>query len=520
MLLVTAAASSSAVALDIRGYTASRHDRFTGFPASPVLNPSSFYDGSRFTGLGWSALESQRQFALISPRHFVMATHWGISPGQEIRFLSASGTIVSAYVDSTTPVTVGMNTCDLTFGRFTADIPGGSGVTPFPYLNVGSESNARYSNLQVFGFQAKAGTGRLADFSTEALSGSTRMLHFTYNPAGGGQDDCQFVVGDSGSPTFALKADGSPILVGTHSAVGSDDSLTYNFDTYVPNYITEINALMAPDGYAMTPAYATATSVSSGSTATTSPATLRRSAAGTASFTLQRSGMTSATNVTASLTFPSGLNPASVSGTGWTVDVAGPLVWKLHRSSLPTGTTTLVATWTSIPLVSSIPVVMEWTSDGSQQRSREYDLAPQVSYAEWSAPLAQPATNADPDSDGRTNLIEYAFGGDPSAGTNLIAPGVQAGTAIMIASGTASLKFPVRSDSQVRGLTYLIEWSDNLTTWSTTAPGGASAPSYQAYAPAVSGFKESLVTFPANAARKFARVRVTLNENAAGMTVP
>ncbi|MGC4013062.1 MAG: hypothetical protein QM755_00885 [Luteolibacter sp.] len=530
-VLLLLAAAPSAHALYIRGYTASRHDRFTGFPTAPVLNTASWITGSNYTGVGWLASDSRRQFALVSPQHFVMPTHWGVINGDQVQFLSSSGQIVTATIASTTMIQESSVGTDLTLGRFTTPIPAGSGVSPFPYgdtneayYQMGSSSRRA---LRVFGFSGRVGGGSisLSQFPDVNLGNGTvsRMYGFTYTLAAGGQDDCYFEDGDSGSPSFIDPSGSKPLLIGTHSAADRTSSaLTYtSYDTFLPHYISQLNQQMVTDGYQMIPSSPPTVTLASAKTST-SPTTLRRVQSGTATFTISNTTSSNgATNVVTSLTFPTGSGPTTITGTGWFVDTAGPDAWTLHRATLANGTPALLtASWNSIPATATLPVTVTTKSDGSSLQTSNYDLAPAVSYAEWSAPLAQPATSDDPDSDGRNNLIEYAFGGDPSGGSTALATGVSVDAILTTTGGTSTLRFPVRSDSQVRGLTYMIEWSDNLTSWSTTAPSGASSPSYQAYSPAISGFKESRVTFPANAARKFARVRVTLDENTAGMTVP
>src|SRR5688572_2171409 len=133
--VVWLAALKPSSALEIRSYASSRHDRFTGFPASPVLNPSSWFTGSLYTGVGWSVSDTRRQFALVSPRHFVLASHWGISPGEQIRFLGPDGQTHTFTVASTTQITTGTGTTDLTLGRLTEIVPLSTGVGPFAYLN-------------------------------------------------------------------------------------------------------------------------------------------------------------------------------------------------------------------------------------------------------------------------------------------------------------------------------------------------------------------------------------------------
>jgi len=534
-LIVAGAVSSlfapAVHALTIRGYAAnpSRYDRFTNFPTAPVLNTGSWFTGANYTGMGWMVEDARRQFALVSPQHFVMASHFGVVAGQHIRFLSSTGQLVTATIDSSTVVKENPTdtvATDLTLGRFSAPIPAGSGVAVFPYLNhvTGghlNENSYLSAGLQVFGMPARGGSGTLVTFNTVTLSDTgsvSRMYNFNYDSSGSGVDDCTFQDGDSGSPTFCLLPNSKPALMGTHTATGTTGTVTSNYDTFVPHYVSQLNALMAADGYQMFPSTATATTFTA--TETPSPTPLRRLNAGTATFNLQNSGSQNATNVSASLTFPAGAAPSSVSGSGWVADTAGPLIWTFHRVSLNAAmTASLTATWSSVPAVSSLVVGFGYQSDANSLQTSSFDLAPAASYAEWSNALAQPATTADPDHDDRNNLAEYAFGGDPLSGGNSLSGTVAVDPVLRTASGTATLRFPVRADSQVRGLTYRVEYSTDLATWTQTAPSGT-AISYAAYSPAISGFKESTVTFPVTGPRKFARVRVTLDETTAGMTVP
>ncbi len=513
----------NADALDIRTYSAARHDRFTGFPGSPVVNGAAWFDGSQYSGVGWSVTETQKQFALVSPQHIVMANHYAVIPGAQIRFVSTSGAVVTATVDTVTNVFKAGLSTDLTLAKFTAPI---ADVVPVRYLNLPLDAQFRTSDLQVFGHQTGGGNhpvvgnGRLEDIYTESYFGTpTRMCYFPYFIASGSQDDCHVFGGDSGSPTFAWTRNG-PALVGTHSLLGSDDppaTIYYTLDTFVPHYIAELNALMAP-GYAMIPAFADPTPLVL--TGATTPDPFRHVAAGTATFTLENEGSTNALNLSATLTFPSGAAPTSVTASGWVNDVAGPLVWTYHRASLSAAATTdFVASWSSVPVISTLPVSIRHISDGSPQQTSEYDLQPTVSYAAWSAGLAQPGTGDDPDGDGKTNLVEYAFGSSPTSGANTLSGSVVAGTVITTSSGIATLMFPVRSDSQIRGLSYVLEFSNNLASWTEPQPIGTTA-SFASYSPAITGFKNRTVTFPTNEARKFVRVRVTLNESAPGMAVP
>ena len=49
-------AVTGAGAVQIRGYDAARHDRFTGFPAAPVENAGFLHVAARFRAYGWDVL--------------------------------------------------------------------------------------------------------------------------------------------------------------------------------------------------------------------------------------------------------------------------------------------------------------------------------------------------------------------------------------------------------------------------------------------------------------------------------
>ena len=521
--VIFATSLTSADALQIRSYSAARHDRFTGFPGSPVVNGAAWFDGSQYSGVGWVVSEPNRQLALISPRYVITANHYPLPAGTQIRFVSTSGSLVTATVSSTSAIIKGGIPTDLQVGRLTAALTG-VGVMPMPYLNLPGEAQYKTTDQQVFGFNPTGGYhpvvghGVINDFDDFSFFGTTtRMSYFFHMDTGGSADDCYFTGGDSGSPSLATTRNG-PALVGTHSLVGDEVGFHFSLDSHIPHYITEINTILAVDGETMTPVFAHPTPLVL--TGATTPDPFRHVAAGTATFTLENEGLTDALNPSVTLTFPSGAAPTTVTASGWVNDVAGPLVWTYHRASLAAAATTdFVASWSSVPTISTLPVSIRHISDGSPQQTSQYDLEPTVSYAAWSAGLAQPGTGDDPDGDGKTNLVEYAFGSSPSSGSTALSPTVVAGTVITTSGGIATLKFPVRSDSQVRGLSYVLEFSNNLTSWTEPQPIGTTA-NFASYSPAISGFKNRIVTFPANEARKFVRVRVTLDESAPGMAVP
>lgn len=522
--LIFAVSLVSADALQIRTYSAARHDRFTGFPGTPVVNGAAWFDGSQYSGVGWWVNDPQRQFVLISPKHVLMANHFTIPVGAQVRFLDQSGTLYTATVASLTNVVKDAQVTDITVARLNAPVPN---VAVIKYLNLPENHHYFTSNLQVFGWNGSGGNHPVVGkgilryvYNEDDTPLNIQLSEFGYVVSSGDQDDCFFIGGDSGSPTFA-ETKNEPALIGIHYGVDAlpGNVVNYSYDSFVPRYVAEINTILTAAGDSpMTPVFTDPTPLVL--TGATTPDPFRHAAAGAATFTFENQGATAALNPSVTLTFPSGAAPSTVTASGWVNDVAGPLVWTYHRASLAAAATTdFVASWSSVPTISTLPVSIRHISDGSPQQTSEYDLEPTVSYAAWSAGLAQPGTGDDPDGDGKTNLVEYAFGSSPTSGSTALSPTVVAGSVITTSGGIATLKFPVRSDSQVRGLSYVLEFSNNLTSWTEPQPIGTTS-SFASYSPAISGFKNRIVTFPANEARKFVRVRVTLDESVPGMAVP
>jgi len=89
-------------------------------------------------------------------------------------------------------------------------------------------------------------------------------------------------------------------------------------------------------------------------------------------------------------------------------------------------------------------------------------------------PTADATPGGDPDGDGRSNLAEFAFDGNPLSGAN---EGKIVGKVASVdGSGVLTLTLPVRAGATfsggaalvsavIDGITYTIEGSDNLVTW-------------------------------------------------------
>jgi hypothetical protein len=509
-------------ALEIRSYNATVHDRFTGFPGSPVMNPSFLYDATKFTGVGWGALQAHKEYALVSPRHFVCATHNVPPLASSIRFIDSTGALVQRTV--TTLTTIASDTagnCDLTLGTLDSALP--STVKPLPFLNLANEAAYNATNLMIFGFKVGdsspiAGHGAVVGFDSADVDGvgaqgDTRLYHFDYNSIAGTADDCFFTptAGDSGSPSFANVA-GQPAIMGVHCTYALAGSITENYDTFVPHYEAKLNVLLSPQGYRMRPVNFTATTL--GTAIVTDPVTLRQAYPGTVKFTLTNSGAQTTGNAEMVLTFAAGQAPATVTATGWVVESIGSGMWSIRKALMSSGESIEVdATWTAMPDVASLGVSFEVKSDTVTSSLQTPSIPLLPTYLEWANGLAEAGQGDDPDDDGMVNLLEYAFGSDPESGSMLLSSGDPVQPVITDISDIITLTYPERSDAVARGLTYEVETSTDLDTLTgaTTLPSGAVS-STQAFVPDVPGFVKHVITWPADAPARFARVKVELSE--------
>lgn len=499
-------------ALQLRGYQAAVHDRFTGFPSAPVMNPGFLHGAERFTGVGWYVPDTRRQFTLVTPRHFLCATHFLPVVGEAVRFVDSTGAVIERTVVAVIPVpndTSGNS--DISVGKLDADLP--PTVTPLPWLNLAEEDAALGARIMAFGRFARGGNGVLAGLETLDETGisDTRCLYFIYRNASGDADDCWFEAGDSGSPCFAT-VNGMPALVGTNSAVGTDTGIVANFSAFVPHYASKIDAILAVDGAAMTPVFPSAAGLVTD--VEPSPQPLRQLAAGSAVFTVRNPGSAAAGSISAVVTFGASAVPDNLDAPGWTVSGGGGS-WTLERASLaPGGEVAFTVFWDIVPEVDDLSCSIGLTSDASPDAFLETAVEVAPSYAAWSQGLEEPGTDDDPDRDGVPNLIEYGLGGDPLSGGMELAPGVPALPVISHASaGSVSLVFPIRSDAELRGVSYVVEFSETLLedSWSSEAPEGTEV-STEAWSPGVPGFAKRTVTWPSDAPRRFARLRVELAE--------
>ena len=261
-LLATAVISlllvGSTSALQIRVYDSVRHNRFaSGYASNPVANTNFFQDYYDFSGIGWNTTAPYLSYTLISPKHFIGANHVRAGAGSNISFQGRDGVVRTYTVANTYNLTnsAGENT-DLYVGEFSQAIEICDNITFYPILSLLTEANYTGLPLVVYGRDARAGTSTINAFLTfggDPITGGagindTRAYSFPYVIAGGGIDECRFERGDSGSPSFVV-TNSELFVVGVHLAMATTPFAYNNVDTFVPNYLDQITAVLQQRGY-------------------------------------------------------------------------------------------------------------------------------------------------------------------------------------------------------------------------------------------------------------------------------
>ena len=497
--------------LQVRSYVQLQHDWFFGNPSAPFLNGVFQPSSSLFRAVGQpnDSAEWFRQMALITPRHFVYATHYTISLPTQLRFLGSDDQLHSYLISSTVAVKNAQNQdTDLMLGTLATEIDPSTGVLPFPVLNLANEAAYSGLTLQVFGKAARSSTMPLAGFQTlvnEPGFDTTRFAYFDYAPSGQ-PNDCDYEGGDSGSPSFIMVG-GQPALVGTASRQDSISGNSRNSLSFIPAYLSQLDIAMEAEGFHVKRFYPATTSVT---TSAAGVGTLRRAKSGSVLLTAQNSGANDAHNVATTLTFSNA--PTTVSGSGWICQASSPTVWKCRRGGIASSSSsTLNATWTTLPMTTTMQVTLDRSYDGATSSSTSTTLPLQETYTSWSNGLTDPAIAADPDHDGIGNLIEYAFGGSPTTSSVLSPDGRSLGLKIQKVGNNLLVRYPRRTDAASRNLTYTPEVSTTLSGWTNTLPPGSSTSS-AAFSPASPGFEEVTLTIPISEAKRFVRVKVALTE--------
>jgi len=264
-LLVSVILGVPAAALDVVGYSSAVNDRFaSGFPTAPLPNTSGSFIGLDYdwSGVGWASTDGTKGFGFISPRHYLVASHYGGATTLVLR--RADGTLVSGTQQSVTNTGYGFQssgTYDMSVGELTAPLADPAAIARYAVLDLNTSSSsdtpANYANqpLIVYGRGPNGSSSpRMADSSIFSASSTA------YNNPNNGYmisktTTYTLQVGDSGSPAFITwtNPDGAPELtiIGNNAAVDTANGNNLQNFMGTAAIMTQFNSLMNPDGFVL-----------------------------------------------------------------------------------------------------------------------------------------------------------------------------------------------------------------------------------------------------------------------------
>lgn len=253
--LILVCTGTSVYALAIRGYTASRHDRFSaGYPTNPQPNTSFWLAAYDFSGVGWDADNPARSVALVSPVHFVAARHFPPAIGATLYFLNRNDILQSNTVTAYHPVTNQFGEpADVMLGELTDRSLIDNDVSYYAIATLGSEAEYEGKTVVMYGNTARAGSGTVDAFTNVSATGinTTRCFAVNYNKLVGDGDDAYVEGQDSGSPSFLI-ASNRLTIVGTHTAIGDSATDFTTYDGFIPHYLDQLNSAAREAGYQLT----------------------------------------------------------------------------------------------------------------------------------------------------------------------------------------------------------------------------------------------------------------------------
>ena len=451
---------SSANALQLRdAANTSNNQRFTGnlnSPATLSANPSFLLSGFDTTGVGWYVQDTRRQFAMISPRHFVCASHFRPSNNGQVRFLGSDGQVYTYEILSTQIISDSNGQTDLSLGTLEEAVDT-SVITPFRFADF-AQDNSYTGSGYVFGRTVLAGQTALDSvlnlsdlgLSVNARVDNTRFLLFTYNIASGDPDDAFLEPGDSGSPAF-LPINGELTLLSTNSLIGENDTIRFTFAAFVPFYRDELNASMADEGFQLSSHNPGQTSLV---TQESISVTLRESYPGTITLDITNNGIARANNLEIRLN-QLAEHPTSLSGTGFTSRTDGNQTFIINKAFLdPNESALLTLTWDAIP--ASNPFAFDISVQADETTESLLPISQPVipSFLGFVGDATNQDATGDDDGDGRSNLAEYALGGDLTISSSNTPQGVPLGLSFADNGSSMEVSFLRRTDALTRGLTY------------------------------------------------------------------
>ncbi|MCM8813416.1 MAG: PEP-CTERM sorting domain-containing protein [Candidatus Omnitrophica bacterium] len=248
-------------AIQINEYDPQRHDRFLS--GTNRENPSFFAAGYDFSGVGWNSVNSNQCVTMVSPLHFVGANHYRIPVGSNVLFVNREGMLksytVAGYDELTSVDGSGQTqTADLVLGRLAAAISAVDDIAFYRVLDtdlsfyVGKEF-LPYGWTHRVGRDTFGGANDRFALANSGANNATVSMVYDYHKVNTSAypDEAGLQGGDSGSPTL-MAWNNELTVLGTHFAV-DDSNPTYrlNIDSFLPYYIPQLNAKMAPSGYSI-----------------------------------------------------------------------------------------------------------------------------------------------------------------------------------------------------------------------------------------------------------------------------
>jgi hypothetical protein len=239
---------SSAFALLIDGYSAAHNDRFIG---GDISQPTPAFLGASYD---LSGIAVNAGAVMISPHYFVTAAHTG-TPGS-LQFVAQDGRVITKAVASSTVLLTQGVSSDMRIGRLADD----QGLTPDDHVSfypviVQPEQWYVGKSLFVYGQSNQAGVNTISFIDDGDFGGGaslTRVVGYYYDSADPYQDQAKLVGGDSGKP-LGMIWQGQYTPLGSHFGVASaSPTVAVNASSFIPYYVDQINAYMAPSGEQVT----------------------------------------------------------------------------------------------------------------------------------------------------------------------------------------------------------------------------------------------------------------------------
>jgi len=253
-------AHSVSAALSLESYNANSHHRYTN-------HPDFIGSANDWSGVGIENSGAHRWATMISSTYFISAEHAAPTVGSDIVFHTdnnPAGSTVTREVMSITQV----GTSDLVIGKLSsapgptisiyavaADPTTAGGFSSSVYSDqlafvVGRDTGTSTTSFRV-GRNELDGFGTFSDAPT--LGDAITFDDDRFSAESLGADEAFLISGDSGAPLFVTSGD-DLVLTGINwfAIPASGDDLPYSGSTFVPNYITEINAILAGGGESLT----------------------------------------------------------------------------------------------------------------------------------------------------------------------------------------------------------------------------------------------------------------------------